>query len=131
MLLSEDESGERKCMHASMVKDPPVFALLASAVPILRELQDKTCTATSMTGEAHKSTIEVAVIGAGAGTVPSALVARHKDVQVVAVDIDAGVSARSFCVRHPRLVMFMACNFLTDEILLVRLLQESLHGNVS
>jgi hypothetical protein len=114
MLLSEDESGEKRCLHASMAVDPPIFALLAAAVPVLRALQVNKSNAKSVARpvEEQNSTIKVAVIGAGAGTVPSSLVARHKDVQVVAIDIDAGVSTKNFRV-HARLGNFMACDWLS------------------
>jgi hypothetical protein len=113
MLLNEDETGVRRHTHTNMALDPPIFAVLATAVPFLHALR---CDAKTVTlpEEMHSSTIQVAVIGAGAGTVPSSLVARYKDTQVVAVDIDAGASgigSHHNRARHQisSMILFYSC----------------------
>lgn len=84
-------AGARRAPDLSQLpRDPAIFQCLAASVPALLGLR---CDLGQL-----PSNLSVAVIGAGAGTVPAVLAHVHANVTVHAVDIDAGANSASIIV---------------------------------
>lgn len=80
---------------SQLPSEPAVFQALAAAAPLCRQLRSRLSTTAACR--------RVAVIGAGAGAVPSVLAHQSSDTTVEAVDISAGalrIMARNHLPAH-------------------------------
>ena len=97
LLMRCGPDGAMRPLHTQLPNDPPVFAVLAASVDVLRALRrDQAALGYAYSERARierpapQQQLRVLVLGAGACAVPAALVAQHPDVAVDAVDIDGG-----------------------------------------
>ena len=87
-IILKDTNGKGRQVVHHLLPDPPVFQFLAAAVPLLLHLPGE-C------DEDIQQRLNIAVIGAGAGTLPAVLAHVHSQATVDAVDVDDGVSSIS------------------------------------
>ena len=82
-MLRKSGAGDLVPDTSCLTDNPPVFQLLAAAMPMLTSVK-------AARGLPEDARLRVAVIGAGAGTLPAALATVHPQAHVDAVDVDPG-----------------------------------------